>query len=283
MTSFQRGLTDPVVKFLNDEYQASDSFWRSLIDDNRFFLAIRNNYLNAYRHGCSFVKIDPNLNSKELKCSTASKYLVKSGSVVSINGLIPCDSLEMYEDLRSENDRQGILRNMQKYAGPEAIGVTELLKKNINVVDVEVAIPGEKTRVDLVAAQKTDLGHELVFYEAKTIFDSRVRASGEGIPEVIGQMEKYAHALKANEGLILDSYRTVISNFRMLKGFTGDRLDFFENIDVDKLSLCLQPKLIFVGYTAASKKDWLESNALHHEKLIGALGKESVFIGRKTL
>jgi len=260
-----RGLSHTNIDFLNSEYDKRDSFWRSLMDDKRLFMAIRNNKINMYRHGCSLVEISPKPGKKVLECVTASKYLTKSGQIKSINGQFEPDLLEMHTDLKDMESRASVLATMRRFAGPEKEGVTALLDVNPNVVDVEIALPGEKTRIDLLLAMKTDSGHELVFFEAKTPFDSRVRCNGEAEPVVIEQMKKYQSALKNNKEEILDSYRTVITNLKSLHGLSKLRMQAFEKINVDRLTLCETPHLVFVGFDAAQKNDWMLSQ--HLEKL----------------
>nr|WP_287410684.1 hypothetical protein [Pseudodesulfovibrio sp.] len=148
------------------------------MDDNRLFMAVRNDKINAYHHGCSLVEISPKPHKDMLECVTASKYLTRSGQVKSVNGQFELGSLEMHTDLKNMESRTSVLATMQKFAGSEKEGITPLLKTNPNVVDVEVAFPGEKTRIDLLLAMQTGSEHELVFFEAKTIFDGRVRSVG---------------------------------------------------------------------------------------------------------
>jgi hypothetical protein len=277
-TKINRGLSQANVDFLNSEYDNQESFWKSLMDDNRLFIAIRDDKLNAYRHGCSLVEISPKPHKQALECVTASKYLTKSGQVKSVDGRFDPDSLEMHTDLKDEKARASILATMRNFAGPESVGITQILKVNPTIVDVEIAIPGEKTRIDLLLAMKTDSGHELVFFEAKTLFDSRVRAD-QGMPEVVKQLEKYKVALAKHGESILDSYRTVITNYQALKGIPDSRAGLM-GVEVNKLTLCETPHLVFVGFDRAQKREWKASQ--HHEKLKLALGAQFVHM-EKTL
>ena len=94
-------------------------------------------------------------------------------------------------------------------------------------------------------------------------------------------MEKYATALKKNGEAILDSYRTVIANLQSLRGLSEPRRKAFTNINVDRLTLCYQPHLVFVGFDAPQKNDW--RNSPHLAKLLNAFGAQFVHMEKILL
>ena len=57
MSTFNRGLDDAFVEALNQEYDKG-GWWRRFVYDQDVFLAIRENYMNAYYRGCSLLKIE---------------------------------------------------------------------------------------------------------------------------------------------------------------------------------------------------------------------------------
>jgi hypothetical protein len=92
----------------------------------------------------------------------------------------------------------------KEYAGAEKSIVDELVEKNDHVIDLEMALPAWKqpkvaVRMDLVAIENG----KVVFWEAKTVDDSRIRCRAEfekdKSPHVLQQLSNYGVFL-AQEG-----------------------------------------------------------------------------------
>ena len=280
---FQRGLSKQAIQFLNEEYQRPDSLWRSILDDRRLLIAIRNGYLNAYRHGRSFVLLRPKVRKAMLEGHTSPMFLAKKEQsyFTSSNGkLDKGQSLGLYNDLI--DDRSSIFANIANSAGPEGKGITALIQRNPNIIDVEIAMPGSRPvlRIDLALVKEITGGHEIVFYEAKTVFDSRVRCDGNRMPEVVTQINSYEDMLRRRGEEVLDSYRTVIDNFLSLEGVPNRRRAALKGVDTNRLSINPHPRLVFVGYDQAQKDWWV--NTASYSKLIEAFGKDRVLLA-KTL
>ena len=280
---FQRGLTKQTIQFLNEEYQKPDSLWRSILSDRKLLVAIRKGYLNAYRHGRSFVMLKPRIRKAILEGQTSPLFLAKKKQsyFTSSNGkLNKGQALGLFNDLIA--DRSGIFTNIANSAGPEGKGITALIQRNPNIIDVEVAMPGSRPvlRIDLALAKKVGDKHEIVFYEAKTVFDSRVRCDGNRMPEVVTQINAYEDMLRKRGEEVLHSYRTVIDNFLSLDGLSKRRQGALKDIDLDRLSINPHPRLIFVGYDKAQKDWWV--NTASYNKIVEAFGKDRVLLA-KTL
>jgi hypothetical protein len=56
MFHFKRGISQPFVDRLNDEYDA-EGWWKAIADDRELFIAIRDGYINVYWKGNSLLKL----------------------------------------------------------------------------------------------------------------------------------------------------------------------------------------------------------------------------------
>jgi len=169
---------------------------------------------------------------------------------------------------------------MKRYSGHEKEGITEVLTTSHNTIDLEVQLPGIRRRLDIVTVRPNGHGHELAFYEAKTLTDQRVRASGDARPEVVEQLETYQKILAERKDEILSSYKVVIKNFLDLEGIPAAKKRILAKVNLDTLELDTKPSLLFVGYDEIAKDKWQQSP--HSEKLIRILGKDRVLL-KETL
>lgn len=117
----------------------------------------------------------------------------------------------------------GTLKNaikcLQDGGWKEKTGVHEIILKNShNVLDIEIAIPGERRQLDFAAIQETDGGPTIGFYEAKHINNTRELRSKSKDPKVLTQMRRYTHLLETYEKYITKSYRTVCKNLYEMNG-----------------------------------------------------------------
>ena len=56
-TTFTRGLCAEFVEQLNALYDQPNSWWRTMVDAEDLFLAVRENYVNIYYRGCSLLEL----------------------------------------------------------------------------------------------------------------------------------------------------------------------------------------------------------------------------------
>lgn len=79
--NFKRGITNPkFLEILNKLKQDSGTFWYKILNDNRFFVAIRDNYLNVYFYGQSVAEITYDTFNGTLKYKTHKKYIGENGT-----------------------------------------------------------------------------------------------------------------------------------------------------------------------------------------------------------
>ena len=289
MSTFNRGLDKAFVDALNEEYDKG-GWWRNLVDDKDTFIAIRENYVNAYYCGCSLLKLI--WKTGVIVGEIHYKYLLRSSicnqyeyvRVVDGRANLPDDTKSMFlSDIYNNVDD---LKNaVGIYAEDEKKGVQNILDSNPNILDVEIAfgVGGSAPRVDLVAIQNSSESAEIVFFEAKR-FDNRkeLRADGRAKPKVIQQIETYQRKLRENRDAVIDSYRRVCCNLRSLRGMAErypERHAMLEGVadGSRKLLVDENPGLLVFGFDADQKdgKNWKP----HCEKLKTMLPKRAFFKG----
>jgi hypothetical protein len=180
------------------------SLWRPSghpSDADGLRLAVRNGYLSFYRLGQSIARVQ--CSSGELVADVHYKYVLGGHSGyggplylrLSTQGIFSKDPLvPAYRGI--DTLREWIARVNVDYAGQEKSIVDKLVEKNDHVVDLEMALPAWKipkvaVRMDLVAIENG----QVVFWEVKTVNDSRIRCRAEftkdKFPEVLDQLAKY--------------------------------------------------------------------------------------------
>lgn len=290
---YRRFIEEKFVKALNDVYQKEpDGWWARLLADREIFLAFRQDALNAYYRGCSVARIS--LEGREVCAQTHYKYLLKpsmaSPMIVARGGTFVFPSewqqhaggpfIEMLTDL------DAIKRAAKPFAGGEKKFVAEVIGKNPNVFDVEIALTRDADeeevadgkrekladRIDLAALSRTASGLELVFYEAKLFGNKELRASGEAEAPVVRQVKKYESLLEGHLPEVRESAIRTAENVLALDGFSPQRKFLAAAIKdaAGAFSINAQPILVLGGFDADQKKDGSVWSG-HHEKLLKAL------------
>jgi hypothetical protein len=291
-TYFRRGLDQEFVEKLNELYDQSDSWWRALVDDDKLFLAVRDNYVNIYYLGCSLLKLtwNPKTGDGDVVGETHYKYLLKP-SLTGSNYIKIVDGQpesQQLEDMFTKNlaDTDDLKKAAKRYAGSEKTGVHNIVLANPNIVDLEIAFAASSSDsaslIDFAALKKTDRGFEIVFFEAKDFSNGALRASGDADPKVIGQIERYKNLLEEdNCGEISVSYRRVCGNLFDLRGLAKrhhERHEILKGIADGSTPLTVNdaPRLVVFGFDEAQRvgKDWKP----HLKKLKDKLGEDRVLL-----
>ncbi len=227
MPSFKKGLSKDVVTALKNEYEKR-AFWYDVVNDPDLFIGIRDNYLNVYFMGNSLLKIQ--LEAGQLQSYTHYKYLLKNKIEdpyvgFDLGGEVDFGDQSFMETSPSITN----LKNASRpYVGVEKKGVHNIVKANINVIDVEVALTQEQKdrvrnpkkekptapRIDFASFIETqNKGLELQFFEAKHFsYGTVLRARGGNEPEVLGQLSDYQVLIDKYREEITSSYRSVCCN-----------------------------------------------------------------------
>ena len=288
--TFDRRLDKEFVDALNREY-GKGGWWRRLVDDKDLFVAIRDNKVNVYYHGCSLAEV--RMESGAVVGRTHYKYLLRPSLGV--------DPYVRFEDGRyvwrddprelfveSPEDVESLKGAAKAYAGGEKAGVHQIINSNPNVLDVEIGFglrgnpesDPSAPRVDFATLWITNAGGRVVFYEAKRFANRKeLRADQGRTPSVVGQIRKYEQLLEANRAKIAERYECVCRNLTALHGMRErhpDRHEMLLSIAGKPLEIDPQPRLVVFGFDKDQKngKAW----EVHRNKLIEMLGKKMVLL-----
>lgn len=172
-------------------------------------LAVRHNYLNFYLAGQSVARVKFGQRPKGLKLIVHDKY---------VRGELGQGQKEMRFVTGTASDTPAIVAdwivNARKWCKGEKTFVDEVISHNINVIDVEMAMPGLTNkkgkriapRMDIVALEPHGAGWQLVFWEAKLIGNGETRAK-KGDPRVLEQLKTYRTWLCAHQEEVIGAYR----------------------------------------------------------------------------
>jgi len=252
-------------------------------------LAIRNGYLNFYRLGQSVARVA--CVSGELVADVHYKYVLGepdgySGPLylrLTTRGVLSRGALvAAYEGFPTVRQWIAVAG---KYAGDEKSIVDELVEKNDHVVDLEIAIPAwalskVAVRMDLVAIEDGTV----VFWEAKTVNDGRIRCRAEFLedkfPHVLEQLSHYRVFLEQDWHLeqVERAYRHtagLLVAMRALADEIGPAFALGHSIvaasQADRLAVAPLAALVVVDLPADNKRAWKSWKSSHEVKLLGKI------------
>lgn len=220
MAAFNRGLDEAFVEALNKEYEKEDGWWSQFVDDDDLFLAIRDNAVDVYYRGCTLIHLEWRPRKKEIVSRTHYKYLLRpkmKPEYVDVGDGQPSipNASAYFADQLSVQDLKDAVK---PHVRDEKEGVHEILRNNPHVLDVEIAIRGEKARIDFAALQRGGEGQtHVVFYEAKHFGNEELRSKGGNV-EVVEQIGEYRQVLERHHRDIEKSYCRVAENLCALEG-----------------------------------------------------------------
>ena len=285
MSTFSRGLDDAFIDALNEEYDKF-GWWCRLVDDPDVFIAIRDNYVNAYYRGCSLAKLSWQAQDKAIVGAVHYKYLLHPSApneyveVVDGKAKLPGDMSTWF--LRDLSDVGSLKKAVLPYSGAEKTGVHDILKANANIVDVEVAFGKDEheagaPRLDFAALRKHERRTKLTFFEAKH-FDNKALRAQHGKPDVIQQMDTYSRKLQENCDAVRCGYQRVCHDLLSLSGVARQYKQHHNMlryvVDGLPLEVDIEPVLVVFGFDADQKdgRVWRP----HREKLEQELGGSRV-------
>ena len=272
MYHFQKGLNEEFVSVLKNEFK-KQTLWYDVVNDPELFIGIRDNYLNVYYMGNSLLKIC--LEADQLKSYTHYKYLLK-GDVkkpyvaFNLNSEISFAEKQFMEGSPSI---RSLKKASQPYSGVEKRGVHDIVKANINVIDVEVALTQEAEdrekddssnpenkdpsapRIDFASFRENkDKSLELQFFEAKHFSYGSVLRTSSGDPKVIKQINSYQVLIKKYHEEIISSYENVCRN--LVEILPENRICPRAKAIAEgaKFSLSNQPRLVIFGFDEDQKQ-----------------------------
>ncbi len=287
-TNFRRGLDQEFVEKLNELYDQSDSWWRALVDDDKLFLAVRDNYINVYYLGCSLLKLTWKPKTGDVIGKTHYKFLLQPQLNLYVNIIdSKPPSLPPVKDMFTKNmaDINALKKAAKPYAGDEKTGVHNIVLANPNIVDLEIAFAAgssdeadkSASLIDFAALKKTGPGFEIVFFEAKDFSNGDLRASGGADPKVIGQIDKYSGLLRNYCDAVTESYRRVCGNLFDLRGLAErhpERHERLKGIADGSTPLTVNdaPRLVVFGFDEDQRSGTYGERL--RDKLKGKLGDD---------
>lgn len=278
----------------------ASNWWRDVLVNDELFIAIRRNSINVYYRGASIFKID--WKGGRILPSTHAKYLVRQAQtyVPLIDGQFqhPATALtwERYEE---EKTLREMMRAATAFAGAEKSGLHPLLVGDPAIIDAEIALTRTATdeaatqqqdRLDAAVIRNTPDGPEIVFCEAKHFTNAALRASGDNLPAVIGQIRDYEKALTKYASSLAEGYVEVakaLVRINAMKGLArnGDAPALIEGIrriaeNGARPVIDTNPHLLIFGFDKAQRDDTAWKN--HLKKLESELGGRVRAIGNPT-
>jgi hypothetical protein len=258
-------------------------------DTHGLRLAIRNGYLNFYRLGQSVARVQ--CTSGELAAEVHYKYVLdeplpglSKSPYVRLTGKgvffrdIP---VATYQDISTL--RHWIEKAEKKHAGAEKSIVDKLVAKNDHIIDLEMALPAwtlpkVAVRMDLVAIEN----ETVVFWEVKTVDDSRLRCRAEfeedKFPEVLKQLSHYRDYLRrdSHSEQVESAYRStakILVKLRALADKIGPVSPLGASIiaasQVDTLAVAPRANLVVVDVESdhPERTAWTSWKRSHEGKL----------------
>lgn len=228
----ERALTDsPWVRDLLCRWHPAGESGRNVTSERSLRLCIRDGYLNFYRAGQSVAamrflrngKPQAEIHNKYVygAAGQGQKYvrLTNEGYQDREGGqFIPYESGGVDVWIENVNPGTSSLPNTSKgHIGREKKFVDQIVGRNPNVIDLEMAVPAFKDRaeqrraprMDLVALETDGDFWKIVFWEIKRADDGRARSRSPS-PEVISkQLAPFAEWVEDHQKLIIEAYQTV--------------------------------------------------------------------------
>jgi hypothetical protein len=215
-----------LLKYWRPAGDLGDTQSKPLATADHLRLAIRDGYVNFYRAGQSVAKVT--FNNPKLEASVHNKYVYcnKDGNQAYVKitdgGFTDCHGARVrYSD---DLVHHWILA-AGDYAGAEKFFVDELVGRNANAIDLEAGLPADPElwekksapRMDLVSVEPCGSHWRLAFWEAKLVKNSEARCQS-GLPEVVGQLEKYEKWLEKNRKIVCEAYRRTCADLVQFHG-----------------------------------------------------------------
>jgi hypothetical protein len=175
------------------------------------------------------------------------------------------------------------------YAGDEKKFVGEVIRKNGNVFDVEIALSAgtplqnvgypEPGRIDFALLRYTGHYIEIVMYEVKLFSNKQAIRSSEKDakkPKALKQIDRYERLLHTNAEALRDSYIEAAGDILSIVGMRDQRKLWANAIldSRDSFRINLQPVILIGGFDQDQKKGSVWKP--HLNKLEAVLGKARV-------
>ncbi|OWK34133.1 hypothetical protein [Fimbriiglobus ruber] len=275
--AFQKTLEQNFIDALNQLHDQPASWWRKLVDSSDVFLAIRNNYINAYSCGMSIGKIVHE--GRSIRLLVHEEYLTLTGPDPYVD-LLAAQTSRTRQVVFDEKGYLAHLSRIKKragrFAGDERKGTNKVACRVLTVLDMEAAfedrmeepdpeneqeVLADRGRMDLIVLA-ADL--RLVVVEAKLYANGELRA--KGTPKVCSQLEEYHRFLTSQRQSLEAAYRNVVSIFGRLRGGFFEKRAGHPNwvkgmATPASISIDPVPRLLIFGFDELQKRGIQENAA----------------------
>lgn len=205
----------------------------------------------------------------------------------------------MWESYEGAETLRQMMRAATSLAGAEKSGLHPLLVGDPAIIDAEIALTRAATdeaatqqqdRLDAAVIRSGKTGPEVIFCEAKHFTNPALRASGDGLPAVIDQINDYENALTRYTDALKDGYVEVAKALVRINAMkklvrSGDAPTLHDAILQIAESetppvIDAKPHLLIFGFDKAQRDDrvWRD----HLQKLEHHLGGRVRAIGNPT-
>jgi hypothetical protein len=307
MKEFRRCLRKEALMTLEALARANEmNWWKELLqlwapsgDGPGLRLAIRENTIDFYRHGNRVAHVGFGQGKKDepapAHLETHIKYLRGEDAGDSMVKLKRASDLWTWSDggptisfdkiIANIDMRMDALRDGQyRRKGLEKKGVDAIAGANAAVIDLEMGLPRDPglakeddgaPRIDLVALEQSGEEIRIVFWEAKTFDDSRLRVDNDAKDsEVIKQLRQYGDYLADTscQKAIVDAYRETCRLLTIISQQSDENKAMHPLViaaaDKDsKLSVDLKPRLLIFGLKSGKCSEEDLSWVRHREKI----------------
>lgn len=299
MAEFARGLSNKALGGLAAMTAAPANWWRDLLNawapagtalsqTRQLRLAVRDGYLNFYHSGQSVAEVSFDGKGTP-RLRTHIKYVVpgaKEQAYVTLTGetfrLPPAYS---HVTLRYPADitLADIVAGTRPHVGLEKSGVEAIVARHAAIIDLEMGLPAWEgqpllplpsgkprksdkyaLRMDMIALERhSDGALGIVFWEAKTVRDARLRKAGADLPEVAGQLSLYKDYLSdaGRAATVVAAYRrncqTLLQLHELMRNIsTGATPELgsliVEAAQADELRVDVSPRLAIFNNVAST-------------------------------
>lgn len=227
-------------------------------------LAVRDNYLNFYLRGQSVARVAFDGQSRPY-VDVHVKYAFEDATEQAYARLTETGIVHPKAGHSASYSGASTLwewmARAARWETAEKAEVERVVADNPGVIDLEMGLPahGDQTtalRMDLIALEPENGRAKIVFWEAKRVTDSRLKAKDANVPEVMVQIDAYKTYL-ADEGhrrAVMDAYaRTcaLLAEFADMAPNGGKPLGLNPTIrgatSPENLDLDTDPRLVIFG------------------------------------
>ncbi len=265
---FRRGLRSEALSTLRAMAEATEeNWWKELLRlwtpsgrGDGLRLAVRENTLDFYRQGnvvahvgfgrCKKGECAPayvKTHVKYLRGESAGDSYVKLMQGADGWNWSDGGALTSFGAIKENIDARmkGVRDGGSERKGMEKVGVDTIVGSNAAVIDLEMALPLDAAipgsvgapRMDLVALERHGKEIRIVFWEAKTFDDPRLRIDGDADAEVVGQLKTYGKYLanSAWQVAIIRAYRETCELLKEFWSMRGERGPLHPLVDAARL------------------------------------------------